>query len=114
MAALRHSWCHGDGEADWTVCGLRSGRGEDLENLVPGYVHVGVEGLGMVVASRIDDEAVIRIHIAEAVRRIRIKLGGRGELRRTAPCPQHDTRTLAPRSGSCDKRASGDGGRSSH
>lgn len=59
MTAVRHPWRHGIGEANRAGCRLGFGRGDDLEDIGPVEMLVGVAGQWSIASVRVDDESIV-------------------------------------------------------
>jgi len=97
MTAFCHSRSHGCRKADGTVGTLGQGGREDLEDMVPRQMDVRVDALSFVVAMRIDNEAIIGVHIAAAHQCLPglVEYLHRNSL--TELCRQHGNQSPAPK-----------------
>ena len=66
-----------------------------MQNIVPFEVDVGIAALGVIVASRVDNEAVVRMHVSADVLMIGIHCIVLPDL--TSLCPQRGSQILDPK-----------------
>lgn len=64
MTAFRHAGSDGISKADGARCRLRLWRSQYLEDRVPFEILVSVNALSMIVPTRIDNEAIVCVHIS--------------------------------------------------
>jgi len=70
VAALGHSRRDRVPEAYGAGCQLRPQRYQNLENIAPVGVYIGVNSLRMIIGSRIDYEAVVGMHVSSLIRSV--------------------------------------------
>jgi hypothetical protein len=64
MTTLGHSWSGWCTKANWTCGRLRLGRNENLQNIVPVNMDIGIDALSTVVGSRINNKSIVGVNIS--------------------------------------------------
>jgi hypothetical protein len=103
VTTFGHSRGDGCGQANRAACALGLLRGEDLQDEVPGEVHIRINGLGTVVATRVHHEAIVCVYVTREVGRL-AHVGPKCNCdikRPTELCHPRDNPNRDPMSGPC-------------